>query len=92
MNQRYFRASDAVYEQVRLGLDAAYGHPNAMAVTIFQPAADAPRDAEGRAYLAVWGFFCEWEAVAGVLPGLLASGAVEEIDAATYHAVVSAGP
>lgn len=83
--QRYFRASDAVYEQVRLALDAAYGHPNDMAITVFQPASEAPHDAEGRAYLGVWDFFCEWDAVASALPGLLASGAVEEVDEATYR-------
>jgi hypothetical protein len=42
--------------------------------------------------LAVLSEFCEYEAVAAVLPNLLASGAVQEIDAAAYHAVVNAVP
>lgn len=83
--QRYFRASEEVYEQVRATLDAAWGHPGPVAVTCFEPAATAPRDADGRVLLAVNAEFCEYEAVAAVLPGLLASGAVEEIAEADYQ-------
>jgi hypothetical protein len=32
--------------------------------------------------------FCQYEAAAAMLPQLLASGVVEEIDAATYQAAV----
>jgi hypothetical protein len=92
MNQRFFRATDAVYEQVRAALDSAFGHPGDMAVTTFQPVSDAPHDAEGRAYLAVWEFFCEWDTVAAMLPDLLASGAVEEIDEAAYRSAVDSPP
>jgi len=86
---RYFRtASDAVYEQARLTLDAAWGHPNPVTktVTCFDPAAVAPRDTQGRILLAVNDEFCQYEAAAAMLPQLLSSGAVEEIDAATYRA------
>lgn len=89
MNQRYFRclAADEVYEQIRLSLDAAWGHVAPM--TCIDPAAVAPRDQDGRIILAVWDSFCDFAAVAEMLPQLLASGAVEEIDAATYMAAVS---
>lgn len=91
---RYFRtASDEVYEQARLTLDAAWGHPNTATktVTCIDPAHVAPRDAQARIVLAVNDEFCQYEAAAAMLPQLLATGAVEEIDAATYRAAVQ-GP
>ena len=93
---RCFRclAGDAVYEQVRLTLDAAWGHPNAEtnSVTCFDPAAVAPRDALGRILLAVRNEFCTYTVASEMLPQLLSSGAVEEIDSVTYLAVVNPGP
>lgn len=89
---RYFRsASDAVYEQARLTLDAAWGHPNeaTKTVTCIDPAAVAPRDAQGRIVLAVNDEFCGYSVAAELLPQLLASGAVEEIDRETYRAAVA---
>lgn len=84
-NSRFFRTADeAVYEQIRLGLDAAWGHQPP--VTCFDPAAIAPRDDQNRILLAVRAEFADYLAVAEMLPGLLVSGAVEEIDAATYMA------
>lgn len=86
---RYFRtASDEVYEQARLTLDAAWGHPNeaTKTVTCIDPAAVAPRDAQGRIVLAVNDEFCEYAVAVDLLPQLLASGAVEEIDEKTYGA------
>jgi hypothetical protein len=89
---RYFRTADAVlYEQVRLGLDAAWGHPSGGTVTCIDPAAVAPRDLQGRILLAVRPEFAEFPAAAAILPGLLASGAVEEIDRAAYMAAVNPG-
>lgn len=88
---RFFRtSSDAVYEQTRLSLDAAWGHPNAATktATCIDPAAVAPRDQQGRIMLAVNDEFCQYEAAAAMLPQLLASGVVEEIDAATYRAAL----
>lgn len=86
MTQRYFRTTDsATYEQVRLGLDAAWGH--IPPTTCIDPAAVAPRDAQGRILLAVRPEFCEYEAAAAMLPGLLAAGVVEEITAAEYQPV-----
>lgn len=86
MTQRYFRAMPEVSEQVRLTLDAAWGLPSNGQVTCFAPADASPRDQQGRVLLAVDVSFCEYAEVAAMLPGLLASGAVEEIDEATYRA------
>lgn len=92
MNQRYFRclADDATYDGMRLSLDAAWGH--APPKTCIDPAAIAPRDASGRIVLAVWDSFCEFAAVADILPQLLADGAVEEIDADSYAAAIGKTP
>jgi hypothetical protein len=90
---RYFRTADAdLYESIRLQLDAAWGHPtpDGQTVTCFDPAAVAPHDAAGRLLLAVNDEFATWEPAATLLPQLLASGAVEEIDAAAYQPVVPA--
>lgn len=85
MSQRYFRTADvALYEQVRLGLDAAWGHPRGGTLTCIDPALVAPRDAQGRILLAVNEEFTKFPAAAAMLPNLLASGAVEEIAAAEY--------
>lgn len=93
---RCFRclAGDEVYEQIRLTLDAEWGHPNAetKTVTCVDPAAVAPRDAQGRIMLAVDASFCEYAEVAAILPALLASGSVEEIGEAAYVEAVSRAP
>ena len=92
MTERYFRclAGDALYESIRLALDAEWGH--VPPTTCISTAALAPRDSSGRIILAVWDTFCDYPAVAVLLPELLASGAVEEIDAATYHAAAPPAP
>jgi hypothetical protein len=87
---KYFRTADAeLYESIRLQLDAAWGHPNPVTKTetCFDPAAVAPRDAAGRILLAVHDEFATWEPASTVLPQLLASGAVEEINASQYKPV-----
>lgn len=85
---RYFRcdAGDAAYEQARLALDAAWGHPNAATktVTCIDPESVAPRDAVGRIVLAVNDEFCEYPAAAQMLSLMLGSGAASEITAAEY--------
>ena len=88
MSQRFFRSSAAVYESMRTQLDAAFGYPDGVTETVWTPAAHALRDGQGRCLLAVHSSSCERPAVASVLPGLLASGQVEEIDAATYMAAM----
>ena len=85
---RYLLAgSDAVYEQARVTLDAAWGL--VAPTTCIEPAATAPRDAQGRIVLAVNDEFCAYSVAAELLPQLLASGAVEEIDEAAYFAAVN---
>jgi hypothetical protein len=85
---RYFRAATAaVYEAIRAELDAAYGYPSGGTVTAITPAASAPVDAAGRVYLMSSQAECEYPAVAERLPGLLASGAVEEVTAADWDAL-----
>lgn len=88
--QRFFRATEVVYEQVRLALDAAWGHPRGGTVTCVEPAATAPRDADGCVVLAVDEAFTHFPTASEMLPQLLASGAVVEIDAEQYHAALSA--
>ena len=85
MSQRYFRADEATYEAVRQQLDAAWGLPANGQQSCYAPPASGVRDAAGRMLLAVNEEFATWEPAATLLPQLLASGAVEEIDAATYR-------
>jgi len=84
---RYFRSDAAAYEALRLQLDAAWGYGlGTGTVTCVEPAATAPRDGEGRVVLSVRAEFPESHAETAMLPQLLASNAVEEIDEATYFA------
>ena len=87
---RYFRASSAVYAEISAALDAAYGYPNAETKTerTLPLADELPADLQGRVYLAVSQDYCEFVLPSQMLPQLLASGAVEEIDEATYQAAV----
>lgn len=90
---RYFRSTDAVYEQVRDTLDTAWGKPNAQgSQTCIEPAATAPHDSAGRVVLAVHDEFCTYTVAVDLLPELLASGAVSEIDEATYRAAFPKPP
>lgn len=89
---RFFRSSPAVYEQVRVQLDAAFGNPQGLTVSCIEPAATAPRDSQGRIIVAVQNEFCDYEAAATILPQLLASGAVEEIMQAEYVASLPSPP
>lgn len=85
---RFFRtADDALYEQVRLTLDAAWGLTDP--TTCIDPALVAPRDEDGRIVLSVKAEFCEYSVAVDLLPQLLASGQVVEIDQAEYRAAVS---
>jgi hypothetical protein len=93
---RFFRclADDSAYEQARAAMDAAWGHPNAetKTQTCIDPAAVAPRDAEGRIVLAVNDEFVEYPAASQMLGYMLGIGAAVEITAAEYAAAVNAGP
>ena len=86
---RYFSSTDAVYEQVRATLDAAWAFPNAetKTVTAIDPSLSAPHDNEGRVYLVIAGEYCDYEPAATLLPKLLTVGSVLEISEADYIAV-----
>ena len=90
MNARYFRSTPEVYGGICQQLDAAYGYPNAETKTerTLPPLAELPVDGEGRVYLAISADYCDYVLPSQMLPQLLASGAVEEIDEATYQAAV----
>ena len=91
MIHRFFRTADsALYEQIRLGLDAAWGH--VPPTTCIDPADAAPRDDAGRIVLAVRQEFAEFPAAAAILPDLLASGQVVEISEAEYRAAITVAP
>jgi len=94
LTQRFFRAEAATYEGMRLHLNAAWGLPTAGTEGCVLPADDfrVPSDGQGRVYLAVHAEWCEWPAVSAVLPGLLESEAVEEVDRAAYMAAMPVGP
>jgi hypothetical protein len=91
---RYFRSTPAVYADICAQLDAAYGYPNAETKTerTLPLAADLPADGQGRVYLAVDAAYCEYILPGEMLPQLLASGAVEEVDAATYSGLLPPMP
>ena len=87
---RYFRSTDEVLSLVNAQLDAAYGYPNAetRTNTALPPAAECPHDAEGRVYLAVDGAYCDFILPSEMLPQLIDSGMVEEIDEQTYGSIL----
>ena len=93
---RYFLclAGDAAYEQARLALDAAWGHPDAetKTVTCIDPASVAPRDAQGRIVLAVNDEFCEYPAAQQMLAYMIQQGAATEITEAEYRAAANPNP
>lgn len=91
---RFFRSTAAVYESIRSQLDAAWGYPNAetKTLTAIPPVGELPTDQQGRVYLAISAEYCDYILPSQMLPELLASGAVEEIDAAAFAAVLPQSP
>ena len=91
---RFFRASLGTYEHVCGQLDAAYGYPNADTKTerALPLVSDLPTDAQGRVYLAISQEYCDYILPSEMLPQLLASGAVEEVTAAAYAALLPPDP
>jgi len=83
---RYFRAAPAVYLSICQQLDAAYGYPNTATKTerALPVVGDLPADDQGRVYLAISAEYCQYELPCQMLPQLIAGGAIDEIDAATY--------
>jgi hypothetical protein len=91
---RFFCSTPAVYADICAQLDAAYGYPNAETKTLrtLPLAGELPTDGQGRVYLAVSAEYCDYILPGEMLPQLLASGAVEEVDAATYAALLPPEP
>ena len=88
MTHRYFRTDEATYESVRTTLDAAWGLPNALGtVTCIAPSATAPRDEQNRLLVAVRESFTTFTVASEMLPQLLATGLVEEINESAYRQV-----
>ena len=87
---RYFRSTDEVLSLINAQLDAAYGYPNeaTRTNTALPPAAECPHDAEGRVYLAVDGAYCDFILPSEMLPQLIDSGMIEEIDEQTYGSIL----
>ncbi len=85
---RHFRSTPAVYADICAQLDAAYGYPNPETKTerTLPLSSSLPTDESGHVYLAISAEYCEYVLPSQLLPELLASGAVEEIDAETYQA------
>jgi hypothetical protein len=79
-----------VYTGVCSQLDAAYGYPNAETKTerALPLPEELPADAQGRVYLAISQEYCDYILPSEMLPQLLASGAVEEVTAAVYEALL----
>ena len=90
---RFFRTSQETYESIRLQLDAAWGLPNdSGVVTCLRPVDEAHRDANGRVVCAISQEFCGYPVAVDLLPQLLASGAVDEIDEAAYRSCLPSVP
>jgi len=91
---RYFRTTPTVYADICAQLDAAYGYPNAETKTqrTLPRADELQNDAAGRLYLAVDAVYCDFILPGQMLPELIASGAVEEMTAAQYAAVLPQVP
>ena len=80
----YCRADAETYEAARAAIDAANGWPDEGTATSIEPAATAPRDAQGRVLLAC----SDWlsERAGDALAGL------EQIDEAEYQPVPTTPP
>ena len=83
---RFFLVPDDTYEQVRLSLDAMWGHPNGRTQTCMPPAADAVRNADGVIVAPVLIETCNWPEVATVLAQLLAGNVITEVTYEDYKA------
>ena len=81
---RCFRASQAVYQQVRASLDNAWGLPSAETRTETCLPPTPETDSLGRALVAVPDEFCEFPASFAALAQLLAAGVADEISLTEY--------
>jgi hypothetical protein len=87
MTQRFLKSAPEVYEAVLSSLDAAWGFPKDGFSHCFLPLSYAPQ-AGGYAYLAIQSADAEMQPAASMLPDLLASGQVIEVNAAEYRAAM----
>lgn len=88
---RYFRSTDELLAQVTAQLDAAYGYPSAetKTTTSLPPPSQCPHDMEGRVYIAVDDTYCDFILPSQILPELMESGVVQEVDEALWDEVVA---
>ena len=86
---RYFRSTDELLSQVTAQLDAAYEYPNAETKTntALPHHSECPHDSEGRVYVAVDDAYCDFILPSQMIPQLIASGLVEEVDESVFMAV-----
>lgn len=73
-SNRYFLLAPELYQQIRAGLDAGFGHPNGKAGTCLAP---SPLLYQGRAVVGILRPMLEWPEVAAAIASL--SGQIEEI-------------
>lgn len=87
---KYFCSTPAVYVSICEQLNAAYGYPNAATKTArtLPLVDDLPSDASGNVYLAIKSAYCEFVLPSQLLPELIAAGAVAELTADQYWAVM----
>lgn len=89
---RYFRATPAIYGEICVSMDIAYGYPNADTKTErAMPLVEHLPSSGGKVYLTVTEEFCNHPAPAAMLPDLLQGGYVEEITAEQYQAALPQG-
>lgn len=97
---RFFLLSALLFESIRAGLDAAWGHPRTeisaagvevVTVSCMSPAEELPTHADGRVYAAVLGLDCDRPEVADTLTGLIAGGQITEIGENEWRAAQPAG-
>ena len=94
---RFFRcASDAIYEQARAELDAAWNLPNESIKTdtCLTPASAALRDKQSRILFAVDAQVCDWPPMPDLLARHISAGIISEISSDAFFASIpsSASP
>jgi hypothetical protein len=87
MNQRFFKATPAVYAASLAALDEAWGFPKQGFDHCFVPVEYAPQSG-GFAFLAITEADAEMEPAGEMLAGLIASGDVQEVTQADYVAAM----
>lgn len=86
MTHRFFKAPAAVYEAMRVQIDAAWGYPEPLTLTSIPPANVQHKHADGDCIMGVRLDWLGWEPVATLIPQALASGMITEMTEAEYWA------